>query len=72
LAEEDEAILQRRRHRLVEHRRGGAGIDGAHRDYRRRDLGILGDRQHPHRRQARQRDEDRQDGREDRTIDEEA
>ncbi len=51
---------------------GRARIDRAHRDDRRRDLRVLRDRQHAHRGQTREHDEDRDDGREDRAVDEEA
>ena len=47
------------------------GIAGRHLHGRRRDVGILGDRQHEHGQRAGQRDDDRQHRGEDRPVDEE-
>ena len=64
-------LLDRRGHG-VEHQLGvGARIAGRHLHRRRRDVGILGDRQHENRQRAGQRDDDRQHRGEDRPADEE-
>ena len=64
-------LLDRRRHRVGHHRGAGPGIADRDRDARRRDPGILRDRQEVERDPADQGDDDGQDRREDRPIDEE-
>ncbi len=65
-------LLERRRHRLGDDARVGAGKLRPHHDLRRRDLGILGDRQLQDRQRADQEDEDRDHAGEARPVDEEA
>ena len=65
-------LLERRRHRLGDDARVGAGKLRPHHDLRRRDLRILGDRQLQDRQQADQEDEDRDHAGEARPVDEEA
>ncbi len=63
-------LLERRRHGLGDHRRRGAGIGRGDLDRRRRDLGILRDRQDEQRAEPDQRDEDAQHRGQDRPVDE--
>jgi hypothetical protein len=63
-------LFERRRDRLADHLRGSARIARADDDGRRRDLGILRNRQREISDAADQRDEDRDDDREDRPVDE--
>ena len=65
-------LLERRRDGLRDHARIGARELRAHDDLRRRDFGILGDRQAKDRQHADQEDEDRDHAREARAVDEEA
>ena len=65
-------LLDRRRHRLGDHLRIGAGILRAHHHGRRRHLRIFGDRQRRQRQQTRQEDQRRQHAGEDRPVDEES
>ena len=65
-------VFQRRRDGLFQRLRGGARIDRLNGHHRRRDLGILRDRQRAHRRQAGEHDKRRDDRREKRAVDEEA
>ena len=64
-------LLERRGHGVGDGLRAGAGIVGDDEDGRRRDLGILGDRQREQRNRAQQHDQDGQHRREDRPADEE-
>ena len=54
---------------LRHHVAGGARVGGGDRDLRRRDVGILRDRQAEHRQRAAERDDDRDDRREYRPVD---
>src|SRR5262249_19582775 len=63
-------VLDRRGDGLLEYLRGCSGVDRAHRDDRRRDFRVLRDRQHAHRGEPGDHDEDREHGREDRPVDE--
>ena len=65
-------LLDRRRHRVGHHRGAGPGVVDGHRHAGRRDPGILRHRQPVERDPADQGDDDGQNRREDRSIDEEA
>ena len=65
-------VLERRAHRLCEHRRIRARIYRANRDGRRRDFGILADRQLRDSDQATGKNDQRQHDREDRAVDKKA
>ena len=64
-------LLERRRDRVADHLGGGAGIAGGDDNRRRRDLGVLRDRQGEIGRRADNDDKDRQNAREDRPVDKE-
>ena len=64
-------LLDRQRHGVHERAGAGSGIAGRHLNGRRDDVGILGDRQAVERDSADQNHQDRDDVREDRTLDEE-
>ena len=64
-------LLDRRRHRLGDHLRIGAGIGRAHHDRWRHDVGIFRDRHRHQRNQAGKEDQYRKNAGEDRTVDEE-
>ena len=64
-------LLDRRRDGLGDDLRGGAGIRGVDGDGRRCDVGIFGDRQQSHRDESEDRDDHRDDGCEDRPVNEE-
>ncbi|OLB50387.1 MAG: hypothetical protein AUI08_05740 [Gemmatimonadetes bacterium 13_2_20CM_2_65_7] len=64
-------LLERRRHGLGEHAGVGAGIDRSHHDRRRHDLGILAHGQCEDGDRAGDEDHNGQDGRKDRSVDEE-
>ena len=63
-------LLERRGHRALHRLRVGAGVERRHRDRRRRQLGIPRDRQRRNRDRAREDDQQRADGRQDRPADE--
>ena len=71
LLDTGDLVFKRRGNGLLDDRRRGARIDRAYGDHRRRDFGVLRDRQRAHRGEAGDDDENRQYGRKYRPVDEE-